>query len=77
MPDPAPPIGEWHPFGNQPRDGRQCLFFGRGNRNAGNENARSDYFRVDQFSERWPNGKYQYPEAPYTHWMPLPEKPNA
>lgn len=63
---------EWRPIVEAPRDGTRCLFFGRGQKNAGNENAREDYYRVDVFSERWPNAAHQYPEAPYVLWTRIP-----
>lgn len=63
---------------NSPRqtlDGKDYLFFQKGRKSAGNANARDDCMRVDFFSKRWPRSLHQLPEAPYTHWMPLPTPP--
>lgn len=54
----------------------EYLFWSPGNRHAQNKNARQPYYKVDEFSDRWPRGAHQMPEAPYTHWMPLPAAPN-
>ena len=65
---------EWQDISTAPR-GVACLFYSHGRRSAGNENARDPHMRIDAFSDRWPRGRHQYPEAPYTHWMPLPPAP--
>lgn len=66
---------DWQPIETAPRDGTKCLFFSPGYRRAHNENARRPHMKVDAFSGKWPDARYQLPEAPYTHWMPLPEPP--
>lgn len=67
---------EWQPVTTAPRDGTDCLFYSPGNKHANNKNATDPHMRVDAFSERWPRAWKQLPEAPYTHWMPLPPPPN-
>ena len=64
----------WRFIASAPR-GVECLFFAKGNPSAGNENARYDHMQLDEISDRWPHGRYQYPEAPYTSWHTLPEPP--
>ncbi len=68
---------QWRPIETAPRDGTRCLFYAPANAKAGNENAHRPQMRVDLFSARWPRAMHQLPEAPYTHWMPLPEPPHA
>lgn len=68
-------MSEWQPIETAPKDGTDCLFFSPGNENARNANATDPYCKVDFFSDRWPRARFQYPEAPYTHWMPLPSPP--
>lgn len=65
----------WHPISTAPRDGTRAIFYSPGHPNANNENAREPHYRVDAFSPRWPRAMYQLPEAPYTHWQPLPPPP--
>lgn len=66
----------WLPIETAPRDGTYCLFYSPGKKRAGNENAREPYMRIDHFSDEWRVGRHQYPEAPYTHWLPLPKSPS-
>jgi hypothetical protein len=66
----------WEPIESAPRDGTRCLYYSPGNPKANNENARRPYFRVDMFSDKWPRSLHQYPEAPYSHFMPLPPPPS-
>lgn len=68
---------QWQTIDSAPRDGTNCLFYSPGNSTAWNGNAVESHISVDRFSERWPRGMFQYPEAPYTHWMPLPSPPRA
>lgn len=68
-------MGEWQPIETAPRDGMECLFYSPGKKSAGNENARDPHIHVDLISDRWQRSRHQYPEAPYTHWMPLPDAP--
>lgn len=63
------------PTGASPR-GARYLFWSPGNPNANNGNARWSHFRIDEFSLQHPDGQYQYPEAPYTHFAPLPAEPS-
>jgi hypothetical protein len=67
---------EWQPIETAPKDSSApYICYSPGNPRAHNEYARGPHFHIDGFSERWPRGRNQYPEAPYTHWMPLPEAP--
>ena len=61
--------------GKPPRNARY-LFWSPGNPHANNAAARWSHFRVDEFSQKWPCGAYQFPEAPYTHFAPLPAEPS-
>jgi hypothetical protein len=65
----------WRPISTLRADGEYRLFFSPGNPKAGNENAHRAHMVVDVFSARWPKGRHQLPEAPYTLWQPLPEAP--
>lgn len=68
----------WADISTAPRNGGEpYLCYSPGNPRAHNEGAREPHFRIDSFSDRWKNGRHQYPEAPYTHWMPLPKAPRA
>lgn len=71
------PSAEWLTIETAPKDGTKCLFFAPGNPRASNFNACIDQIRVDHFEAEWPRARHQLPEAPYTHWMPLPSPPNA
>lgn len=62
------------PFVTPPRNA-PYLFWAPGNPRAHNENALRAYYKVDEFNDKWPRGAYQLPEAPYTHFMPLPSAP--
>lgn len=68
-------MSAWQPISSAPKDGTRCLFYSPGNPKAWNENARDSHINVDSRSERWPSFHFQFPEAPYTHWQPLPEPP--
>lgn len=65
----------WQPIKTAPRDDTRCLFYSPGNPKAHNVNAQQPHYKVDRFSAAWPRARHQLPEAPYTHWMPLPEPP--
>lgn len=69
---------KWQPIETAPKDGKPALFFQKGNPDALYEPARKEKIRVDYY--RYPNDKSAYrecPESRYTHWMPLPEPPQA
>jgi hypothetical protein len=72
------PASWWRPI-SELTDSDVYLFYSPGNPMASNENAQDKYWRADEISQRWPKGRYQYPEAPYTHFMvigdPLPPAP--
>lgn len=67
----------WLPISTAPKDGKNALFFQKGNPKASVDNARDDIIRIDKWwgGERG-NFYREYPEAPYTHWAALPDKPN-
>lgn len=69
---------DWQDIETAPKDGTRILAFAPKRKGAINENARVDQVRVDRRVERY---RWQYarelPEAPYTHWMPLPAPPKA
>jgi hypothetical protein len=67
----------WQSIETAPRDGTPCLFYSPGKKRASNQNADAPYYRVDSFSPKWPSAHFQYPEAPYTYWLPLPEPPTT
>ena len=67
-------MSEWQPIETAPRDGARIFCYAKGRPKAHNHNARvAHQFRVD----RWNGNNWwrQYPEAPYSHWMPLPAPP--
>lgn len=67
---------QWQDIQTAPKDGTQILVWSPGNKRASNENARDPHMRADRRVERY---RWQYarelPEAPYTHWQPLPTPP--
>lgn len=65
----------WLPIETAPRDETKCIYYSPGNKKAGNRSARKPYINIDYFCDEWPRALYQYPEAPYTHWMPAPPAP--
>ncbi len=66
---------KWQDIKTAPRDGTKVLYYSPGNRHAQNRNATDAQMHVDAFSDRWPRAMRQLPEAPYTHWRPLPSVP--
>ena len=69
-------VPEWRGIESAPKDGTPFLAFQRGVRNATMRRAQTDAIRVD----RYPNNQrkrcwLEMPEAPYTHFMTLPEAP--
>lgn len=67
----------WQPIDTAPRDGTECLYYTPGKPDASIKAARRSRMVVDKFSAEWPKAMHQYPEAPYTHWMTLPPKPDG
>jgi len=66
----------WEPIETVPKGSDDpYICYSPGNKRALTEYARDPHVHIDGFSERWPKGRNQYPESPYTHWMPLPEPP--
>lgn len=74
---PEQPWADWLPVATAPRDGTRCLFFQGANKRAGHPRARREDWVVDAFCPLWPRAHHQLPEAPYTHWIPLPASPKA
>ncbi len=71
-------MSEWQPIESAPRNTEEpYVCYSPGNNKAHNQYAREPYYHIDGFSDRWPNGRNQYPEAPYTHWMQLPPPPET
>lgn len=66
----------WMPIATAPRDGTRVLCYVPGNLKSGTVNLRHPRYRVDWTN---PPGVWwlMYPEAPYTHWRPLPTPPAA
>lgn len=64
----------WQPIETAPNSFDEILCFAPANKGAWNENARQNQWRVDH---KQTNGRFykMLPEAPYTHWMPLPPPP--
>lgn len=61
-----------------PRDGTKVLCFSPGKKNAIYAEPRHPHFCVDEYRGEGRSGFYKmWPEAPYTHWMPLPRNPFA
>lgn len=75
-----PPPSAWQPIESAPRDGTLLLCYGPGNKKALIQRARTVQFRMD-FVRKESVGKHrfynEFPEAPYTHWMPLPKPPEG
>lgn len=67
----------WQPIETAPRDGTRALFYQEGNPRAEVPAARQTEMRVDFFNKRASSKNFyrEWPEARYTHWMPLPEPP--
>ncbi|WP_159585959.1 hypothetical protein [Chelativorans xinjiangense] len=70
-----PDANGWRSIETAPKDGTECLFYSPGKKRANNKNATDPHVHIDLFSEHWPRAMHQYPEAPYTHWQPLPKSP--
>jgi len=68
-------MNQWQPIETAPKDGTWCLFFQPENKKAMMPKAKRQRCSVDAFDKEWPKARYQMPETPYTHWMPLPEPP--
>lgn len=68
-------LAKLRPIKGAPPRNAPYLFWSPGDPHANNPNAQKPYFKVDEFNDRWPRGHHQFPEAPYTHWMPLPPTP--
>ena len=66
---------KWMTIDSAPKDGTRILAFSPGHKRAINENARGPHMRTDRWVKRYNNFAHQLPEAPYTHWMPLPTGP--
>ena len=66
---------EWQPIETAPRDGTHALFYAAGNPKADVMRARLPRIRVDHWSSEYRAFYRQLPEAPYSHWMRLPEPP--
>src|SRR3972149_7880653 len=75
---------EWKPIGTAPKDGNRILLYqptegGEYNPNS-EEFDTDDYYFVgwyDKGREEWYSCTYSASETSPTHWMPLPEAPNA
>lgn len=70
-------MADWRPIETAPKDGTRALYYQPGNPKASNRRARSAIIRTDSFNKLWPQAHHQFPESPYTHWMPLPEPPES
>lgn len=66
----------WQRIENLPDDGIERLFYGPGSKMAYNPWARLPYRRIDVRNARWPRFRFEYPEAPYTHFRELPPGPD-
>jgi hypothetical protein len=66
----------WQPIETAPKNGTPVLVYSPGNQYGFNTNARRSRIIVDKymFSDGFCFYR-EYPEAPYTHWMPLPAPP--
>ena len=66
----------WQPIETAPKDETRVLLYAPAAPKAVNQNAQVPQMRVDRRMERY-GGRYanMLPEAPYTHWMPLPAPP--
>lgn len=69
---------DWREIHSAPRDGTKVLCFSPGNKNATYHEPRYPHFCVDEYRGEGRSGFYKmWPEAPYTHWMPLPSAPKG
>jgi len=62
-------MSEWRPRSEAPEDGSYFLFYSPGNPKAEVHGARREYWNRDRII--CGRGWKEYPEAPYTHFMPL------
>jgi len=68
----------WQDIHDAPRDGTKVLCFSPGNRRAIYAEPRHAHFCVDEYRGEGRSGFYKmWPEAPYTHWQPLPAAPRG
>ncbi len=66
-----------YPMESAARDGTYFLAWSPGNPRAICRRARKAYFVVDNFRPKYSTDRFfnEFPEAPYTHWWPMPASP--
>lgn len=75
----AEKLTEWQPIETAPKDATKALFYSPGNPKAWHARAKHPHIMVDGWNSGQGSGANtrwnELPEAPYTHWMPLPQPP--